>query len=181
MNMSLSKFQEIVKDSDAWHAAVHGVTKSQIWLSSRTTTLLLLLYSLSLSFIYKMQITMPNSVCWGFPGSSEVKNPSAKQEMWFWSLGREDPLEKENCNPLQYSCLENPMDRAAWWATVHGSQRVRHDWSNLASTQEIFWRIQIFFLLCIIFSFSLSKVRLNVAVCSPLRRATFEAPSSWLK
>ena len=30
-------------------------------------------------------------------------------------------------NPLQYSCLENPMDRGAWWVTVHGSQRVRHD------------------------------------------------------
>ena len=25
-----------------------------------------------------------------------------------------------NGNPLQYSCLENPMDREAWWATVHG-------------------------------------------------------------
>ena len=23
-------------------------------------------------------------------------------------------------NPLQYSCLENPMDRGAWWATIHG-------------------------------------------------------------
>ena len=33
-----------------------------------------------------------------------------------------------NSNPLQYSCLENPMDREAWWATVHGeSQRVGHD------------------------------------------------------
>ena len=30
-------------------------------------------------------------------------------------------------NPLQYSCLENPMDRGAWQATVMGSQRVRHD------------------------------------------------------
>ena len=29
-------------------------------------------------------------------------------------------------NPIQYSCLENPMDREAWWATVHGVQRVRH-------------------------------------------------------
>ena len=27
-----------------------------------------------------------------------------------------------NGNPFQYSCLENPMDRGAWWATVHGSQ-----------------------------------------------------------
>ena len=32
-----------------------------------------------------------------------------------------------NGNPLQYSCLENPMDRGAWWATVMGSQRLRHD------------------------------------------------------
>ena len=32
-----------------------------------------------------------------------------------------------NNNPLQYSCLENPVDRGAWWATVHGVIRVRHD------------------------------------------------------
>ena len=32
-----------------------------------------------------------------------------------------------NGNPLQYSCLENSMDRGAWWATAHRSQRVRHD------------------------------------------------------
>ena len=32
-----------------------------------------------------------------------------------------------NGNPLQYFCLENPMDRGAWWATVHGVARVRHD------------------------------------------------------
>ena len=32
-----------------------------------------------------------------------------------------------NGNPLQYSCLENPMDRAAWRATVHGVATVAHD------------------------------------------------------
>ena len=32
-----------------------------------------------------------------------------------------------NGNPLQHSCLENPMDRGAWWATFHGVSRVRHD------------------------------------------------------
>ena len=32
-----------------------------------------------------------------------------------------------NGNPLQYSCLENPMDRGAWRATVHGITRVRYD------------------------------------------------------
>ena len=40
--------------------------------------------------------------------------------MRVWSLGREDPLEEGMANPLQYSCLENPKDRGAWWATVHG-------------------------------------------------------------
>ena len=33
-----------------------------------------------------------------------------------------------NGNPLQYSCLENPMDRGAWWATVHVVARVGHNW-----------------------------------------------------
>ena len=32
-----------------------------------------------------------------------------------------------NCNPLQYLCLENPMDRGAWQATVRGVARVGHD------------------------------------------------------
>ena len=34
---------------------------------------------------------------------------------------------ERNGNPLQYSCLENPMDGGAWQTTVHGSQRVGHD------------------------------------------------------
>ena len=35
-----------------------------------------------------------------------------------------------------YSCLENSMDRGAWWATVHRSQRVKHDWSDIACMQD---------------------------------------------
>ena len=35
-----------------------------------------------------------------------------------------------NGNPLHYSCLENLMDRGAWWATVHEVARVRHDLAN---------------------------------------------------
>ena len=33
---------------------------------------------------------------------------------------------EDNGTPLQYSCLENPMDRGAWWAAVHGVIRVGH-------------------------------------------------------
>ena len=43
-----------------------------------------------------------------------------------------------NGNPLQYSCLENPMDRGAWWATVHGvakeldtTERLKHTHNKL--------------------------------------------------
>ena len=49
-----------------------------------------------------------------------VKNLPATQETQIQSLGWEDPLEKGMATQLQCSCLENPMDRGAWWATVHG-------------------------------------------------------------
>ena len=49
-----------------------------------------------------------------------VKNPPAMQKTRVHSLGQEDPLEKGIGKPLQYSCLENPMDRGAPQATVHG-------------------------------------------------------------
>ena len=48
------------------------------------------------------------------------KNPLAMQEMWVPSLGGEDPLEEGMATHSSISCLENPMDRGAWWATVHG-------------------------------------------------------------
>ena len=41
-------------------------------------------------------------------------------------------------NPLQYSCLENPKDRGAWWATQSiGLQRIEQNWSNLACLYEL--------------------------------------------
>ena len=61
----------------------------------------------------------------GLPGSSVVKNPPAMQEtgVQFLGLGRY-PGGKHD-NPLQYSCLENPTDREAWPATVHGVTKSR--------------------------------------------------------
>ena len=58
-----------------------------------------------------------------FPGSSVVKNLPANAGAT-GDLGSIPGLERspggENGNPLQYSCLEKPMDRGAWQATVHG-------------------------------------------------------------
>ena len=47
---------------------------------------------------------------------------------YIWTVG------EGNAYPLQYSCLENSMNRGAWQVTVHWSQRVGHDWSDLAHT-----------------------------------------------
>ena len=56
----------------------------------------------------------------GFPGGSVVKNPpaSARDLGSIPGLGRSSG--EGNGNSLQYSCLGNPRDRRAWWATVYG-------------------------------------------------------------
>ena len=59
-----------------------------------------------------------------------VKNPAANAGDagdlgYITGMGRSPGV--GNGNPLQYSCLENSMDRGAWQATVHGVQRAGHD------------------------------------------------------
>ena len=56
----------------------------------------------------------------GFPGGSAVKNLSANAGDASSVPGSERSSGEGNGNPLQYSCLGNPMDREAWRATVHG-------------------------------------------------------------
>ena len=46
---------------------------------------------------------------------------------------------ERNGNPLQQSCLENSMDRGAWWATVHGCQRFGCDWPTNTLTCTCIW------------------------------------------
>ena len=58
MDMSLSKLQEIVKGRETWRAAVHGVTKSQIWLSDLATEQQQLMsYSANFLFIQVLEIS----------------------------------------------------------------------------------------------------------------------------
>ena len=56
----------------------------------------------------------------GFPGDSVVKNPPANAGDMGSIPGLGRSPREGNGNPLQYSCLGNPMDRGARWATVHG-------------------------------------------------------------
>ena len=76
----------------------------------------------------RIKVGLPN---WGFPDDSDSKEPAynAGDPGSIPRSGRS--LGKGNGNPLQYSCLENSMDRGAWWAIQSiGSQTVRHDWAT---------------------------------------------------
>ena len=66
----------------------------------------------------------------GFPSGPVVKNlPANAGDVGSVPGSGRSPGE-ENGNPLQYSCLGNPMDRGAWQATVHGIARVGHDFAT---------------------------------------------------
>ena len=56
----------------------------------------------------------------GFPGGSEYKASACNAGDLGLIPGWGRSPGEGNGNPLQYSCLENPMDGEAWWATVHG-------------------------------------------------------------
>ena len=58
-----------------------------------------------------------------FPHGSVSKESACMWETQARSLGREDSLQEGHGNPLQYSCLENSLDRGAWWVTVHGGRK----------------------------------------------------------
>ena len=63
----------------------------------------------------------------GFPRSSVDKESACSSEDLGSVSGSGRSPGEGNGNPLQYSCLENPMDREVWQATVHGVTRVGHD------------------------------------------------------
>ena len=79
-------------------------------------------HQMNVEFIYVKSILYSENR--GFPNGSVVKNPPA-------NIGDTDSMPglgrspgEGNGHPFQYSCLGNPMDREAWWATVHGFTKV---------------------------------------------------------
>ena len=84
-------------DRGAWWATVHGVTKSQTQLSN---------FARIHSGMHKP---------FGLPRWFNGKEATYQCRRLGFS-----PLEEEVATQVQYPCLENPMDRGAWWTTVHG-------------------------------------------------------------
>ena len=76
---------------------------------------------------------MFNYLIWeGFPGGSDGKTSACNlgDPVLILQSGRHPSSSpgEGNGNPLQYSCLENPMDRGAWRTTVHRVTKIRHNW-----------------------------------------------------
>ena len=94
----------------------------------------------------------------GFPGGSEVKASDCSVGDLGLIPGSGRSPGEGNGNPLQYSCLENPMDGGAWWATVHG---VTKSWTpmsdltyyitNCYSPNVYFFIFIFFFSKCLLF------------------------------
>ena len=82
---------------------------------------------------------------WGFPHSSVSKESACNtgDPGSVSGLGRSSG--ERNENPLQYSCLEKPMNRQAWQATVYGFTRIRHD-SNWTTTKPLRYHVYCVYL-----------------------------------
>ena len=63
----------------------------------------------------------------GFSGGSDVKDSACNARDPGSISGSGRSPREDNGNPHQYSCLQNPMDRGDWQATVYGARKIRHD------------------------------------------------------
>ena len=127
-------------DRGAWQAAVHGITKSQMWLGNEAQTIY---EGNPLTSICQMGREMlelspglvaPEStifVCAPAPHlaflvAQTVKSPPVMRKIQVRSLGWEDPLEKgmaTHCSILAWGIL---MDRSVWWTTAHAVVKIQN-------------------------------------------------------
>ena len=80
----------------------------------------------------------------GFPrglvGKESACQCRRSKRRWFNPYIAKIPWRRKQ-NPLQHSCLENPMDRGVWWGTIHRSQRVGHDWVHTPCHVELIYKV----------------------------------------
>ena len=77
----------------------------------------------------KVRVREAEPFAQGFPGDSDAKESACSADQGLIPESGRSPGER-NGYPLQYSCLENPMDRGACWATVHGVAKSQTRLSN---------------------------------------------------
>ena len=118
------------KDRGAWWAAVHGVAKSWTQLSD---------FTLLFTFMHWRRKWQPTPVF--LPGESQGQESLMGCRSWGHTesdttewLSMHACIGEGNGNPLQYSCLENPRDRGAWWAAVYGVAHSRTRLKRLSSS-----------------------------------------------
>ena len=80
----------------------------------------LLVYSQSCVSITVVNFRMFSLLPGDFPGGSDSKASVCNADEPGLNPGLGSSPGEGNGNPFQYSCLENPIDRGAWWATIHG-------------------------------------------------------------
>ena len=85
-------------------------------------TFLFFFLSMKIFFIFFLQQCLDVSLNWllGFPGGSDDEESTCNAGDQGLLPGSGRSPGGRHSNPLQYSCLENAMDRGAWWARVHG-------------------------------------------------------------
>ena len=117
-------------DGAAWRATVHGVTKSRMQLSMQASRFVRVTACVQISFL------------WASLGAQTVKDLPAMQEPRVQSLGSGRFPGEENDNPFRYSCLENSMDRGAWWTIIHGDSDMTEQ-STQGYWDTVAWHLSI--------------------------------------
>ena len=128
-----------------WDLEFRSLTRIQyvtfcIWCLSLSTMFLRFIPVVDVSVLHSF-LLQNTVVLWGFLRGSVVKYPPEMQETqesedFIPGSGRSP--EGRHGNPLQYFCLENPVDRGAWWATIHRVTKSQ-TWLTWLSMQALFY------------------------------------------
>ena len=122
-SMDMSKLWELVMDREAWHTACSSwghkesdMTEQLHWTDCKEPK-------------ENLEGRIGGPSPWGFPGGSDCKESACNTGDLGLIPGSGWCHGEGNGNPLQKAFLENPVDRRAWWATVHG---VAKSWIRLS-------------------------------------------------